>query len=181
MPCIGNVGARLVRNSGPIRGEGHEHCAVVYLCAGADHPGKALDRHFYCRPLVPCKRMMMCWFSLPSVFLLRSYLLSVCSVAGYAVLGPHHTTPHHTTPHHTIPYHTTPPQVSCPEYTGPTLGPRMAHENKRSFTAGQLTQARRQSGMTKMSAGSSGTMERTQVSTSGSGNVTFGANVSSQK
>jgi len=67
-------------------------------------------------------------------------------------------------------------QVSVPEYTGPTLGPKMAHENKRSFTAGQLAHGREMSGMTKLAAGSSATMDRTHISAVGTN--TFGANAS---
>jgi hypothetical protein len=62
-----------------------------------------------------------------------------------------------------------------PEYTGPTLGPRMANENKRTFTPHQLSQSRHNSGMTKISAGSSGTMDRTHISSVGTN--TFGADM----
>ena len=63
--------------------------------------------------------------------------------------------------------------MSVPEYTGPTLGPKMAHENKRVFSEGQLAQGRQMAGMTKLGAGSSATMDRTHVSKVGTN--TFGA------
>lgn len=64
-------------------------------------------------------------------------------------------------------------QRTVPEYTGPTLGPRMANAHKREFTEEQLAKARAESGMTKISAGSKDHMSRSEVSRSGS--VTFGA------
>jgi hypothetical protein len=67
-------------------------------------------------------------------------------------------------------------QVQVPEYTGPVLGPRMAQANKREFSAEQLARGRQDAGMTKIMAGSVGTMDRTQISTSNS--VTFGADTS---
>ena len=63
-----------------------------------------------------------------------------------------------------------------PDYSGPVLGPRMAHENKREFSEEQLARARQETGMTKVMAGSVGTMDRSQVSVSGG--VTFGADKS---
>lgn len=65
-----------------------------------------------------------------------------------------------------------------PEYTGPTLGPKMAHENKRVFTEGQKAQGRQMAGMTKLAAGSSGTMDRTHISTVGTN--TFGADMANK-
>jgi len=64
-------------------------------------------------------------------------------------------------------------QVTVPEFTGPTLGPRLAQRNERVFTEEQLRKARLQSQMTGITAGSQGIMERSEVSKHGS--VTFGA------
>lgn len=66
-----------------------------------------------------------------------------------------------------------------PEFTGPTLGPKMAHENKRVFSEGQLAHGRELAGATKLSAGSSATMDRTHVSTF-TGSNTFGADMASK-
>lgn len=67
-------------------------------------------------------------------------------------------------------------QANVPEFSGPVLGPRMAHANKREFSEEQLARGRQDAGMTKIMAGSVGTMDRTQISTANS--VTFGADTS---
>ena len=63
-----------------------------------------------------------------------------------------------------------------PEYTGPHLGPRMAQENRRVFSEEVVVQGRRLSGMSGVTAGSSGVMERTHIET-----IPFGADMESFK
>lgn len=62
-------------------------------------------------------------------------------------------------------------QVTIPEFNGPTLGPKLAEANKRSFTSEQLAAGK--AVQSKISAGSSMTMDRTYISSANT--VTFGA------
>lgn len=61
-------------------------------------------------------------------------------------------------------------QKSCPEWDGPTLGPKEAEKNVRNFSAAQLSAGKGIIG--KVSAGSSKTMEKLDVTKTG---ITFGA------
>jgi hypothetical protein len=61
-------------------------------------------------------------------------------------------------------------QKSCPEWDGPTLGPKEAEKNVRCFSAAQLNAGKGIIG--KVSAGSSKTMEKLDVTKTG---ITFGA------
>jgi hypothetical protein len=60
-------------------------------------------------------------------------------------------------------------------FNGPKLGAKLSDANARTYTAEQAKASKMMDGMTKMSMGSSATMQRSEITTSGAGNVTFGA------
>lgn len=63
-------------------------------------------------------------------------------------------------------------QLTVPDFAGPHLGARIAKANKREFSAEQVAAGRMNAAITKQTAGSSKTMDRTHVGNSG---PTFGA------
>jgi hypothetical protein len=64
-------------------------------------------------------------------------------------------------------------QTTVPRYRGPVVGPRMAQSNPRDFNEEQLRRARADASMTKISQGSYGVMDRSEVSVSN--DITFGS------
>jgi hypothetical protein len=63
-------------------------------------------------------------------------------------------------------------QATVPEFGGPHLGARIAKANKREWTPEQLAAARLNGAISKQSAGSSDTMERSTIVKTG---ITSGA------